>query len=62
MIRRHIDLIAIGLLLCGIAFFSATHRAIEMGLVSQKCFSMHTDFRPRVVAVPAIPRIPYTRD
>jgi hypothetical protein len=60
MIRKHVDLIAIALLLSGIAFYSQARNATMLGVRSKRVW-FTTSYCPRVV-IPAVPRIPFARD
>lgn len=62
MIRKHIDLIAIALLLTAFSFYSHARTGIMLGACSTKAtwFSAHYQV-PRIVA-PAPPRISFARD
>ena len=61
MIRRHVDLIAIGLLLCGIALYSNARNLVVLEINSGKQVGFTRYHRPSV-EFPEIPRIPFTRD
>ena len=62
MIRKHIDLIAIGLLLGGMAIYSHARAfvSLQMG-PSKRMLVLHHHSDSRVV-IPDVPRIPFTRD
>jgi hypothetical protein len=62
MIRKHVDLIAIGLLLGGIAIYSHARTFVSLEMNSSKrMVFVHRHSDSRVIA-PAVPRIPFTRD
>jgi hypothetical protein len=61
MIRKHVDLIAIGALLCGIALYSHARRLVVFEFNSAKKVGFTRYDRP-VVVTPRVPCIPYTRD
>ena len=61
MIRKHIDLIAIGILLWGIAVYSHARSVAAVELTPTKRIIISHYRSPRVF-IPRIPRIPYTRD
>jgi hypothetical protein len=61
MIRKHIDLIAIGLLLCGIALYSNARHWMILEVNSGKQLRFTRYHRPSV-EIPEIPRIPFSRD
>jgi hypothetical protein len=63
MIGKHVDLIAIGVLLCGIALYSAARDSMVVTVTPQKRIILSSPrCRPPAVAVPEIPRFPYARD
>jgi len=63
MIAKHVDLIAIGILLSGIALYSAARDAMVVTVTSQKRIVVSSPrCRPPVASVPEIPRFPYARD
>jgi hypothetical protein len=61
MIRKHIDLIAIGALLCGIALYSQARHVVTLEVNSAKKI-MFTRYDRRTLVIPRVPCIPYTRD
>ncbi|MBV9082534.1 MAG: hypothetical protein JOZ62_07665 [Acidobacteriaceae bacterium] len=61
MIRKHVDLIAIGILLCGIAVYSQARHVVVFEINSAKRIAF-TQSRCPTVVIPRVPRIPYTRD
>lgn len=61
MIRKHIDLIAIGFLLCGTALYSHARAIATIELTPARRITITHYPQPRVV-IPKIPRIRYTRD
>lgn len=62
MIRKHVDLVAIGVLLGGIAFYSGARRCMVLTVAPHKRITFVQRLRAPIIAVPEIPRIPYTRD
>ena len=63
MIRKHVDLIAIGVLLGGIALYSSARDAMVVTVVSHKRITFSPRCRPPVVTAPEIRRIlSYARD
>lgn len=62
MIRRHIDLIAIALLLFGVALFSVANRSAAMGCLAVKYHGIRPAVKAPVIVMPEIPRISITRD
>jgi hypothetical protein len=61
MIRKHVDLIAIALLLSGIAVCSHAHNAMLLGVRSKRVWLATGYQAPRVI-IPEVPRIPFARD
>lgn len=62
MIQKHVDLIAIALLLSAIAVFSHARKAVVLGLHSSRTVWVTAPHgSPRIMA-PAIPRITFSRD
>lgn len=61
MIRKHVDLIAIGILLCGIAAYSHARKVVVFEVNATRKIAI-TQYRCPTVVVPRAPRIPYTRD
>lgn len=64
MIRKHIDLIAVAVLLCGIAVYSRARTCIvfQVNHTAGFRFSPRQPFHQPIVAIPKLPRIPYTSD
>ncbi len=61
MIRKHVDLIAIGILLCGIAVYSHARKLVVFEFNPPQSIGFTHSQRPTVV-IPRAARIPYTRD
>jgi len=62
VIGRHIDLIAVAMLLFGMAIYShAKNTLFLMGIQHQRII-INDHFRPPDVSVPAMPRLPLVRD
>jgi hypothetical protein len=61
-LSKHVDLIAIGLLLCGIALYSGMRHAMILNVVPHQRITITHGFRPPVVTLPPEPRIPFSRD
>ncbi len=62
MIGRHVDLIAVGALLCGIALYSSARRVAVFTVVPHKRITIIEPFHPPSIAFPQPPRVPFTRD
>ena len=61
VIGKHVDLIAIGLLLCGITFYAHVRSAINFE-VSHARIGFTQRFHNPVVVTPRIPPTPFTHD
>ncbi len=61
MIRKHVDLIAIGILLCGIAVYTHARKVVIFEFNPARTIGF-THYRSPAAAIPRVPRIPYTRD
>ncbi len=61
MIRKHIDLIAVGVLLCGIALYYHARSLVVFEFDPGHRIGF-TQYRHPVVVAPPMPRIPFTRD
>ena len=55
---RHIDLIAVGVLLLGFAFAAHVHDAVHMGQGHLRLMRIRT-MNPVIVAPPAAPSVPH---
>ena len=59
---KHIDLLAVGMLLAGIAFLTAIRRSPEIQLRSAELVEFTTDHVGPVFPLPDLPRLCLTRD
>jgi hypothetical protein len=62
MIGRHVDLIAVGLLLSAIALYYGARHAMFLAVVPYKRITIIEPVRPPSVVLPQVPRVPFTRD
>jgi len=62
MIAKHVDLIAIALLMVGIGIYSHMRQTITFGIVSHSPVVLHRDLRAPEIRMPQLPNLPFSRD
>ncbi len=61
MILKHVDLIAIGVLLFAFACYTNVRKAVRFEISSHRAAIIHRRYGP-VIVIPNAPHIPLTRD
>lgn len=62
MIGKHVDLVAIALLLGAMAICSHARNVVVLGLSSSRGVWLAPNYRGSHIAIPRVPRIPFARD
>ena len=62
MIQKHVDLIAIALLLTAISFYVHARNACALGLRSSHMVALTQHYQAPHVSLPAMPHVPFARD
>ncbi|HZQ56323.1 MAG TPA: hypothetical protein VFB14_29310 [Bryobacteraceae bacterium] len=62
MIRKHVDLIALGALLLGLAFYCQISDVVKVEIASVKRMALPVHVHQRVIIIPSPPPPPFWRD
>lgn len=62
MIQKHVDLIAIALLLTAISFYVHARNSYAVALRTSRMVALTRHYQTPSVSLPAMPRIPFARD
>lgn len=62
MIQKHVDLIAIALLLAAVSFCTHTRNAFALGMRSARTVWLKPYYQSPHVSLPLRPHIPFSRD